>query len=479
MTILGQEVNSERLVEFLSKLAQYLSNKLNLIQYFWSQRFSPDNMIPHLFGTMVTGVLDTSGMTSNKSVLHPVKKRSYNGKYKEHVMKLQIVTDLLGRVIWFSGPHPGSDHDTVIWKHANPISAMHPLETFLADKAYIGQQNITGQFKKSKNNPLTEFKNCWNCIHGYFRVTVEHSIGFARVFGYLRQKHRGHIGLNPKSTNRYWVFTRFIFEVCNLHWTLQEKQRRTLAAIFIDSHGNNVLPRMDDSAEILQIRRRMHKRAAKFFNSNMIITKNHIKTGFEPSSFSVGDSIWYFRIQTKTITRATIWSITRNKEDATNPNVSVRTSTGPYEPCLGANMLIPTTVCDEVPDLSDFILTRDDPNSKCDSNTLQTRSSPDEIRKRAWSTIKHNKALNKKSTFRKASSSITTRKAQLECTLAKQVKLNQDGSYDSDLTFEEYISETSSEEYTDTSSSESEFEEDDDCEYDEEATDDGNSHVLD
>lgn len=220
MCILGKEVNTDRLIgipsvvffitfeiDALAERAEFLSGKINLIQRFWHNRFSEDNMIPPIFGTMVTGILDTAVMTRTKSVFHAVKKRSYNGKYKEHVMKLQVICDLRGRVIWISGPHPGSDHDLVVWCYENPIEMMHPQESFLADKAYIGQATITGSFlffifTLNVFRPIQEAS--WKAPQRVQKVLELHSWFLSR---YSRALHR----IRP----RLWFFTT---EAPGSHW---------------------------------------------------------------------------------------------------------------------------------------------------------------------------------------------------------------------------------------------------------------------
>ena len=460
MCILGKEVNTDRLIDKLAVRAQYLCSKLNLIQKYWSNRFSDENLIPHIFGTMVTGILDVAAMARYKSVARAVKKRSYSGKYKDHVMKLQIVCDLRGRVIWLSGPHPGSDHDGQIWKYQNPIEDMHRTESFLADKAYIGQPAITCQFKRSRNKDLSPFKKCWNAIHGYYRVTVEHSIGYARVFGFLRQKHRSHIGISPKSITRYQIFTRLIFEICNLHFDLQGTQRRTLQPVFVNLNGDNVLPRMDDCEERRLLRKRLHKQQGKFFNANMILRKSHLNTGYEPSNFDDRDKVWFIRIESKKIVHGHIWAISRNKDNAQEPYFSVRTSTGAYEAHLLAKYMIPFDKKDK-PLIVDFVLTK---TSIFDEDFKQGRS---QSCKDIWKRIKNDTKANNKALFNEATKEYRTRTTKAAFSMDRETnnimddaEWNEEPS-DADFAYEESISDES---YDESSSDSEDVEE---CDRDE------------
>ena len=90
MTLLGKESNTSRVVKHLAFCAGYLNQKINLIEYYWSQRFAPENTVPHLFGTLVTGCVDSSAHERTRSSFRDVKKQSYSGKHKVHCNKIQV-----------------------------------------------------------------------------------------------------------------------------------------------------------------------------------------------------------------------------------------------------------------------------------------------------------------------------------------------------------------------------------------------------
>ena len=279
---------------------------------------------------------------------------------------------------------------------------MHPDESFLGDKAYIGCEHITGQFKRPpKSKKLPAFKQCWNSLHGYYRVTVEHVFGFASYFGFFNQRHRGHIGTSSVSTERYQTFARFIFEVCNLHFHLQEKQKRSLKPMLVDRNtGINLLPRMDDCEEMRRLRIRLHACKSNFVSRNATITDRNINTGYAYSSFAIKDQVWFFRLDSFIVCKAQIWSITQRKDDPTTPYYSIRTTQGKYFQSIKPNMLIPYAN-DRTPSVDEFVLFRP-PSLQSFGNQDQTSR----IEKRQWRSIKHEPLFNKISLLDKLASQV-------------------------------------------------------------------------
>ena len=362
VTIIGKESNAARVVQVLSEMALELANRINLIEKFWEERFDEKNLLPHLFSCLTTGCLDVFPLYRRRSTSRIIRDRTYNGKYKHHVDKFQIICDHLGRCIWLSGPHPGSDHDGSLWSRFNPISRMHPNETILADKAYIGQARCISQFKKKGKKGISEEQKSWNTVHGFYRVTVEHAIGFSKFFGILRQDFRGQVGLKDCSMEQIRNFSRLIFEICNLHWFLSDKQKRDIRPFFVDDIGLNLLPRLDECLQLRLLRRRLASTKAHFLSKDQSINLRHVNTGYDASYFSEGDEVWYYRIASKMILRAKIWAISKEHDFGTdNVSYSVRTSKGNYDVHVPATMLIPVAANQfrgGKPSLEDFVLYR-------------------------------------------------------------------------------------------------------------------------
>lgn len=70
---------------------------------------------------------------------------TFQPKYAGPVFKLQVACDALGRIVFFSGPHPGSRTDSTLWKRWGPKTFVG-RELGLADGAYSGNFRLVAPF---------------------------------------------------------------------------------------------------------------------------------------------------------------------------------------------------------------------------------------------------------------------------------------------------------------------------------------------
>jgi hypothetical protein len=135
--------------------------------------------------------VDTFPIYINRPEKH--QELFYNGKYKSHVLKVQVFCDNRASIVGFSGPHVGCTHDLSIFYDNRPM--INTNETILGDKAYCGrvakQLGIIAPFKKPPNRQLSEEQIVFNGIHAFNRSSVEHSIGYLKRFQILYARHRG------------------------------------------------------------------------------------------------------------------------------------------------------------------------------------------------------------------------------------------------------------------------------------------------
>ena len=126
----------------------------------------------------------------------------YNGKYKRHVVKIQAVTDHLGTLMWYSGPHIGTSSDIEVYRLNRP--PLLDREELLGDKAYQGERNtLIVPFKKRKGQSrLTPVRYAFNRVHQWYRATVEHSFAYIKRFQILNGRYRGRISRNGEHLQR-------------------------------------------------------------------------------------------------------------------------------------------------------------------------------------------------------------------------------------------------------------------------------------
>jgi len=180
-----------RYQQSLVSLAEYLSGRLDELSNAWTKRQAPDNRLPHIFGSQVTGCVDSFPIYVCRPDDIDWQHALYNGKYKAHILKVQLVCDHHGTPIWYSGPHIGTTHDTTVYKENPP-----PLidnEQLLGDKGYqgCGSSVIVPYKKRHREVRIEGDKRAFNIVHRWYRATVEHSIGYLKRFRILDGMYRG------------------------------------------------------------------------------------------------------------------------------------------------------------------------------------------------------------------------------------------------------------------------------------------------
>jgi hypothetical protein len=89
----------------------------------------------------------------------------YNGKYKAHVLKFQVVCDFQGRPLFLSGPHAGVRSDIRLWRQYGPAPTNG--ENVLGDKAYVSKDvsSVLAPYKKKDGQDLSLPEHDFNLIH--------------------------------------------------------------------------------------------------------------------------------------------------------------------------------------------------------------------------------------------------------------------------------------------------------------------------
>ena len=139
----------------------------------WENKIFQQNPCTAFFGRGCFGYVDTFPIKIQRPKKKEWRRATYSGKYKHHVLKVQVIVDHGGRPIYISGPHIGVQSDIRLWKKYGPH--VEPGLTVLGDKAYIGDPSILAPYKKSNGGKLSEGKKAFNQIHSWFRASVEHT----------------------------------------------------------------------------------------------------------------------------------------------------------------------------------------------------------------------------------------------------------------------------------------------------------------
>ena len=204
----------------IKKILNYLFTKVDELQEGFINRLSPQNTVNIGIEEIDSSklIVDTFPIYINR----PSEDQNlfYNGKYKGHVLKVQVFCDHRANIIFFSGPHIGCTHDAKIFYENYPVLPVQ--EKILADKAYCGNRaknmGIITPFKKPINSDYSTEQRKFNEIHAFYRSRVEHSIGYLKRFSILSQRYRGRI-LNQ----RYPLISKFVKVLIHLNYIQTRK----------------------------------------------------------------------------------------------------------------------------------------------------------------------------------------------------------------------------------------------------------------
>ena len=189
LKVLFQAGSGSHLLSSITKRTAFLATKLTpIMQAKWSERMQV-NPLAKLFGNGCVGIVDTFPVRVRRPKDSSWQSAMYNGKYGTHVVKFQIIVDHFGVPMYVTGPHIGVDSDVSIWRTYGPV--LNVGESMLADKAYVGTSDTIVPYKEPINGSMTELERLFNKAHGWFRVTVEHSIAEVKSYSICSSRFRG------------------------------------------------------------------------------------------------------------------------------------------------------------------------------------------------------------------------------------------------------------------------------------------------
>ena len=125
----------------------------------------------------VTHIVDCFPLTVSRPGNSILRKLFRSGKYKDFVVKGELVTSLCGFPIDYTGLHIGVRHDSRIWmENGTRRAKLYAWEYGLGDLAYIGCPKLLTGFKKPPGGALTASEDEWTRVLGFDRARVEHLI---------------------------------------------------------------------------------------------------------------------------------------------------------------------------------------------------------------------------------------------------------------------------------------------------------------
>ncbi len=140
-----------------------------------------------------TCLVDTTEVEIQRPTEH--QEEVYSGKKKKHTFKFQIIIcQLTGMILQVVGCK-GKVHDYQLFK--DHLGNYSKEICFLADSGYQGLTDLFPNsftpFKRSANEPLSEFKRICNQHYAKIRIKVEHKIRSIKIFRIFSTTYRGNI----------------------------------------------------------------------------------------------------------------------------------------------------------------------------------------------------------------------------------------------------------------------------------------------
>lgn len=151
---------------------------------------------------MIPQLLEVLEFRSNNDIHRPIilalellkkytdsKAKYYSGKKKTHTYKNQIICLPQGKdIIHVIAEEAGRISDINIFR--NSLKDFAQNQTFIGDKAYVGESQIITPKKKPKNGELTEEEKINNREKSSQRIFVEHLIRIIKIFSVMRERFR-------------------------------------------------------------------------------------------------------------------------------------------------------------------------------------------------------------------------------------------------------------------------------------------------
>ena len=124
---------------------------------------------------------------------------TFQPKYSKNVFKVTVGIDLLGRIVFWAGPHAGALNDGRLFSKNCPWKLMNRQAFGLADGAYGNRPRLVIPCRKALGS-LTQAGTIYNAAHSFFRARIEQTFAFLWHFALVRNPWRGRENQCPFSS---------------------------------------------------------------------------------------------------------------------------------------------------------------------------------------------------------------------------------------------------------------------------------------
>jgi len=162
---------SRRILPALEIMAQTFD------EIHWDERLNPYNHAPH-FLLFVNSIVDSFPIYVSQPTNPAFARVLYNPKYGACIWKVLIVISLLGTILYFKAPFPGTIYDGHIWQDTAAERPRLPGEFTLGDGHFISCQDVITQYTHTAQSLFLPWdQEVYSAIHQHYRARVEHING--------------------------------------------------------------------------------------------------------------------------------------------------------------------------------------------------------------------------------------------------------------------------------------------------------------
>lgn len=163
---IGKDAFRDNVLPLACRLAAAIS------ELQWNARLDPMNH-HRLFPTTITGIVDTFPIRVSCPLCSRAHYLFFAGKYEACVVKIQLACTFLKDIIFYSGPHFGSESDQTLGvNHVDTLQFL-PFEMWLGDGVYYVCSRLLVPHRTPNNGSLTRRQIIENDLFGEARSVVE------------------------------------------------------------------------------------------------------------------------------------------------------------------------------------------------------------------------------------------------------------------------------------------------------------------
>jgi hypothetical protein len=165
------------------------SNEMDEIYY--NDRLHHENHGTGIFAKYITTFIDTAPIFVQQPDDIQLARLLFQPKYGSHVYKIQVAVNFLGWIVYYSGPHFGTEADNTIFEDTMYEHPMRSWEFWCGDGIYNSCYGVLTRYILQAGQVFTRMQVAVNAWIGHYRQRVEHVMHTIKAHNMWRMPFRG------------------------------------------------------------------------------------------------------------------------------------------------------------------------------------------------------------------------------------------------------------------------------------------------